>query len=526
MDVTPPSALRRIGIALAGLAVAGLTATACVLSFDDLRALAVVGTARADLAYLYPAAFDALLAVALISVLLLRSGRLLVRLQAAVVLVLLIAAAATVNVLVTTNGIARLPVDAVAVGVAVAPWVMLTVALWLWLVMIKHVQARRGPDEPAEGTAERDIVPFRGPREAPPLVGTAEQEPEPTPVIGPTPAPETPPVPPIPVSQRVTRWESEPTGTAEPQAVPKPRTEPAPTLRTRAPDPAEAPSAAPHFTKTNPTAAPTAASHPAEIQRDETERAETKPTGTKPAETQPAEAPSAAPYRTETDPTAAPTAAVQPAETQPAEEWTRAGEGRRQDADDVTAPHPVYAADQREPVEEPELDRPIRWGDLARTEPTDVLVHPRPDDSRDPDSVRDADTQPVRVVSEQRLRPLASSAATRADSPDPGHGPESADESEPVLGPPETHDSPADTHETHDSPRETQEDPPESQKIAGETRTGPHEAQDGPGETHTGLHETDDGSRETLEGPGETQKAPLPDAPSGRLRSTPLPPEE
>ncbi|GAA2778928.1 DUF2637 domain-containing protein [Nonomuraea dietziae] len=116
MDVTPPSALRRIGIALAGLAVAGLTAAACVLSFDDLRALAVLGTARADLAYLYPAGFDALLVVALISVLLLRSGRLLVRAQAAVVLVLLIVAAATVNVLAAVGGLGRLPAQPVAVG--------------------------------------------------------------------------------------------------------------------------------------------------------------------------------------------------------------------------------------------------------------------------------------------------------------------------------------------------------------------------------------------------------------------------
>ncbi|NUP77106.1 MAG: DUF2637 domain-containing protein, partial [Nonomuraea sp.] len=73
--MTPPSALRRLGIALAGLAVAALTAAACALSFDDLRALAITGEARQDLAFLYPAAFDALLVVALIGVLLLRHAR-------------------------------------------------------------------------------------------------------------------------------------------------------------------------------------------------------------------------------------------------------------------------------------------------------------------------------------------------------------------------------------------------------------------------------------------------------------------
>src|SRR5687767_6902672 len=102
MNVTPPAAagapsrpsspgqpvgmmmltLRRVGIALSGLGVAALTGVACALSFEDLRVLAMRGQARAELAYLYPAAFDALLVVALISVLLLRGGRWPVRLQA------------------------------------------------------------------------------------------------------------------------------------------------------------------------------------------------------------------------------------------------------------------------------------------------------------------------------------------------------------------------------------------------------------------------------------------------------------
>ncbi|MEU7900007.1 DUF2637 domain-containing protein [Nonomuraea sp. NPDC049152] len=436
MDVTPPSALRRIGIALAGLAVAGLTAAACVLSFDDLRALAVAGTARADLAYLYPAAFDALLAVALISVLLLRSGRLLVRSQAAVVLVLLITAAAAVNVLVTTDGAARLPAVAVAVGVAVAPWVMLAVALWLWLVMIKHVHARREPADAAERTAERDIVPFRGPSEAPPLAGTAEQEPEePTPVVGPTPAPETPPVPPIPVSEeRVAPWQPEQGRTTEPQAVPKPRTDPDPDL-----DPAP-------MVETH---APEASRHDPERSRQNQEpsRHDTEPGR---HDTAPAEEELPGPL-----PVEGAKAAHTDSEALTTEELPRAAEEHDQEADAVTAPHPVHSGEPAEPtkpaepVDEPE--RPVRWGDLSRAEPTDVLVHPRPD------SVRDADTQPVRVVSGRPIRPLAA----RADAPDPGHGPEAADETEPVLGPGE---------------------PPE--------------------------------------------EPPHPDAPSGRLRSTPLPPEE
>ncbi|MFD0886236.1 DUF2637 domain-containing protein, partial [Streptosporangium algeriense] len=76
---TPPTqpsrtavVLRRTGVALVGVGVAALAAAACVLSFEDLRALAITGEAPVGLAYLYPAAFDALLAVALIAVPLLR----------------------------------------------------------------------------------------------------------------------------------------------------------------------------------------------------------------------------------------------------------------------------------------------------------------------------------------------------------------------------------------------------------------------------------------------------------------------
>ncbi|MEO3797043.1 DUF2637 domain-containing protein [Nonomuraea sp. B10E15] len=212
MDVTPPSALRRLGIALAGLAVAALTGAACALSFDDLRALAVTGEAATDLAYLYPAAFDALLAVALISVLLLRSAKLLVRVQAAFVLVLLIVAAAAVNVATAVRF--GFDVRQTAIVVALAPWVMLALALWLWLLLIKHVHARResagGAD--TEPAAEQDIVPFGRP--SPDTEPTA-----PSPVAGPAAAPERPSL-------------SEPAPAPETRAEPAPRTashdEPAP----------------------------------------------------------------------------------------------------------------------------------------------------------------------------------------------------------------------------------------------------------------------------------------------------------
>src|SRR5690606_7641424 len=49
-----------------------------------------------------------------------------------------------------------------AVVVAVAPWVMLVLALWLWLLMIKHVQAGRETSYREEYLPEYDdIVPFQ-----------------------------------------------------------------------------------------------------------------------------------------------------------------------------------------------------------------------------------------------------------------------------------------------------------------------------------------------------------------------------
>ena len=153
-------ALRRAGIAVAGVGVAALTAAACVLSFEDLRDLAIIGEARPDLAYLYPAAFDALLVIAMIGVLLLRGGRWLVRLQAGVILVLLFAAAATAEVTTAMRTTTAMDVRQAAVVVAVAPWVILIVALWLWLLLIKHAAARRSAVDEAPADHERDIVPF------------------------------------------------------------------------------------------------------------------------------------------------------------------------------------------------------------------------------------------------------------------------------------------------------------------------------------------------------------------------------
>lgn len=464
MDVTPPSTLRRLGIALAGLAVAALTGAACVLSFDDLRSLAVRGEARADLAYLYPAAFDALLVVALISVLLVRSARTLVRVQAALVLVLLIVAAATVNVLAALRY--AFPIPPTAVGVAVAPWVMLAVALWLWLLLIKHVQARRSSPTSDDGTDPHDIVPFDagvrtepaprpgGHHEIPPPLGTPSAAVPPprratplesTPVVGPTAAPETPPI-----SEQVTRWH------ATPEPAPEPRPD-----HTSGPEPAHGPER---------DDATVPASQPAEhdAQPEPQPRSQSEPTPQAQPERAPDPEPPPTPVGRESEPEA----------TDPEAGPTPDRQGMREPESEAAATPETGA--EAEAESQPKLRRPVRWGD--RVKPTDVLVHPRQSRAAE----KDVDTQPVPVIADT---PSASegAAASRqgrdtAPVPDPHHGAEAADE-----------------HERRD---------------AGAPGTG-------------GAAELRDESMEdTAPHPVLPDSSHAQDAPSGRLRSTPLPPED
>ncbi|WP_344856500.1 DUF2637 domain-containing protein [Planomonospora alba] len=404
-------ALRHAGIALAGLGVAALTGAACVLSFETLRALALTGGARADLAYLYPAGFDALLAIALIGVLLLRGARWPIRLQAGAVLALLLLAAAAAEVARAAQ--TTLDVRQAAVAVAVAPWVMLTVALWLWLLLIKHARVRRAALDarPAGSGRDHDIVPFPetepapaerpaehrerrpdparhapveaalDPQAAPPLESVpVVPDPPVEPVVGPTPAPETPAVDePIERGTRASGGADGPAGGRAPERG-----------TAGGPGRREAP----------------AAPEPA-------------PTGPEPAPAMPAVSEAPAPG------TAVPEAPTAQAPATPGS--TASGSA----APAATAPEPVVVSEGVAPehtspvyvpkpaVPEPSPDRPVRWGDLVRPHPGDRLVHPPRPAVRETETAaraaadRDADTQPL--------------PAQEDDSPDPAHGAEAAD---------------------------------------------------------------------------------------------------
>ncbi|WP_214108523.1 DUF2637 domain-containing protein [Acrocarpospora catenulata] len=202
MDATPPAAagpaarsftrpapgpagipllLRRLAIGLAGLALAILAGAACVLSFEDLRVLAMQSGVEPRLAYLYPAGFDALLVVTLITVPLLRTGRLLVRFQVGAMLAVLLAGAAAATVATATA--ATFDPRQAAIVVALLPWVMLLLGLWLLLVLVKHTRARRADlDDDAE---DEELVPFDhqqpkpvSVRQTPPEVRQTPPEPE------------------------------------------------------------------------------------------------------------------------------------------------------------------------------------------------------------------------------------------------------------------------------------------------------------------------------------------------------------
>lgn len=447
---TPPSrvalALRRAGTAVAVLAVAGLAGAACTLSFEPLRSLAVTGGARTDLAYLYPAGFAALLVVALISVFLLRTRGWAARLQAGVVLAVLIAAAATANTLVATGAVVN--PRAAAMTVAIVPWVMVVLGLWLLLLSVRAPRTAGGESdgdlvpfgveqqtvptrnlEPASDLAEP--VAIRAPELAPPLEesvtpqereAVARQLPEAEPVVGPTPAPETPPVD-----------------------------------RTLLPESYEPP----------------------------TDRT---PVLTGPERTPVLDDPASPADRTPVSPSPAPPAGPTPASQspEPPAGRTPVPVGPEPLRDQPLVPEPR----RREP------DAPLRWGDLVRPASGDVLVHPLP-------SSEDVGTQPY-------------PAFTGADEYDPGRYVERDDERDP---------EPVDAAPGAEVDRDTQPYP----NLREEFPRLPAAGQD-PDPAHGAwVAEPEEIAVQDEAGPAQRRPHPAEETaapPSGRMRSTPLPPEE
>lgn len=545
MDVTPPGAagrasrpsrntysgiplvLRRLAVGLAGAALAMLAGAACALSFEDLRTLAVSGRAEPRLAYLYPAAFDILLVVALVSVPLLRGARLLVRVQAGFVLLVLLASAAAANAS-TAMGVSFDP-EAAALVVALLPWVMLTVGLWLLLLLLKHVRTNRA-DLDLDDDSDEGLLPFDGEpmsRRAPlpaatapyPVVREERRTPPPPPAeehaapLNPVPEAVAPPgyVPPLPVSPvsetvappeyapplpATAPADGEATGVVTPdtdedgvrlpaEAVPGTVSEAGSETASETDDERDDPEA---LAVVPPTAAPPTPpvtelplEEPAEAASPAPEPPADDTIGNPgPAGTGSAEIPEIPASTADPSIAASPEAPVAPVDPEDS--------GSPDSAVVTDAPASPESPRPAEQAAPPRRNRPVRWGDLVRPHTGDVLVHPRPkpaeetpgtDDivdgsqGEDPQDEAGIDTQPLRTI---------------RDVPDPAHA---ADCAEP--------DEQARRHDPY--------------VAKGGERSSQETAQDVETAHDTGQEAAEDGEESVPMAP-----------PSGRMRSTPRPP--
>jgi hypothetical protein len=136
-------AQRRLLTTLGGLGVAALAAGTFVLSYDDLRKLALRGGAPRHWAFLYPGMLDGLVVVIILAILTARRAGWFSRALRWLLLVVLVAGAGAAGVQRAVKGYAALPDTWVNVGVAVAPWAILIIAVWLWVAMIKQLLSLR-----------------------------------------------------------------------------------------------------------------------------------------------------------------------------------------------------------------------------------------------------------------------------------------------------------------------------------------------------------------------------------------------
>ncbi|HEX2313436.1 MAG TPA: DUF2637 domain-containing protein [Thermomonospora sp.] len=173
LDAVPPArrptrAQRRLLALSAGLGVALLAGGTFVLTFDDLRELARAGGTAERWAPAYPVMLDALITVIILSLVAAREARWWSRFLRWALLVAVVAGAAAASVQRAVGGYGDLPEDRLRAGVAIAPYVMLVLVVWLWLTMFRQLQ--RTPASPTEPAPA--VVPApRRPEEpaAPPL---------------------------------------------------------------------------------------------------------------------------------------------------------------------------------------------------------------------------------------------------------------------------------------------------------------------------------------------------------------------
>jgi hypothetical protein len=178
---------RRLLTTLGGLGVAALAAGTFVLSYADLRLLALRGGAARHWAFLYPGMLDGLVVVIILAIVTARRSGWFSRAVRWLLLVVLVAGAGAAGVQRAVRGYDPLPDTWVNIGVAVAPWAILILAVWLWVAMIKHLRSLRtraarsgdpdgqaqpeesGPEPVPATVIEQSIIPGLGGAETRPL---------------------------------------------------------------------------------------------------------------------------------------------------------------------------------------------------------------------------------------------------------------------------------------------------------------------------------------------------------------------
>jgi uncharacterized protein DUF2637 len=163
-DHSPSRGTPRYGRLLtvsAGLGVALLAAAAFAVTYADLRALALAGGAARRWAPAYPVMIDALITVTVPALLVARRTRWWSRALRWLLLAVLLVGAASASVQRAVEGYAPLPDTPLKAGVAVAPYVTLALAIWLWLAMFKQLRAPLARPPKPEPEPEPEPEPTR-----------------------------------------------------------------------------------------------------------------------------------------------------------------------------------------------------------------------------------------------------------------------------------------------------------------------------------------------------------------------------
>lgn len=136
-----PRALRVLGVVAVCMGVAALAVATFILSYSDIRTVALQAGIQPKYAKTYPLLIDAMLVIALAAVLALRGAGVPSRILSWLTLLVVLGAAAGAGVLHATGR--EIPHQAAATTAAVLPWALVLVAFVLLLAMLRHARLRR-----------------------------------------------------------------------------------------------------------------------------------------------------------------------------------------------------------------------------------------------------------------------------------------------------------------------------------------------------------------------------------------------